>query len=1256
MSNCCPTRIVNLTAGGGGGGGPYTVDTTTTPGSAIVTDTSSGNAFTLVLGAGTVDFSTLTAVECDAILSCLDFNNLTPGQVTDILSELDFSQLTPAQIADLKTVLGPLFTVNAGTTGNSADAVNGSEVVTFGDILHFWSNNDTISFNVSAGSAVVEAHINPTALAGIAHTAITGIDLKPTGTANEYVVEIAWVDGSGVAQTTVDPTPITITPPALSTDIGQTLVASSGDGEFYAMPVTDIACYEAPGAVVSAPYDYSNNGAGTATGVSGNVTLTYATFTPSVDVDVSTIGIVLSFIFGGASPIGNLEIRTGNGRTMPLFATSTNTPAAVNGFAGNTGLTTDYTFAPGTILTAGQVYSLVLPGGTIIHNYATYPSVDPGSAFYQNNGTLASNDDLGIHITGTTVGAGVATQYDVITYSDGVATKVVASEVGNATDIQDVTAGLPVGWVECPVATSDNIYTADGTLTGERTVNMGGHDITWEGGGDFIIDGKLTVTGLIDPTGVQFTDNVNQPDASMPNTTIFVTDGSLSGIPAGEIVFKDGAGNYHALESSVSDSIYNADGNLEGPRVVSGANPAFPGFNSSLDFESLSKFGVQTLGAPGVDSNLDLGPNGGFSLDSKVGTAEGSIVFDNATGDISIKAIDTGAGSTNEIVVGGDGIELEFGLPADLKIDGVAGTLGQVLQSNGANVPPQWVTLPVGTTDTFGTVAVSTAPFTSTNGVAVGTSENYVLFPDGSTWAVDPDAGQNITSADLTADANHTQDFAGFSQDWNNLSNLDVSATGSVDFDADSASIGTATGQNFVDGGGDDFVSLNLDVADFQAQLDANSDGTGHRAKLDLDADAVGDGISLTYNSPGQERSVVLDSDGIDLNFDTADDLKIDGDAGLNAQVLQSNGPGVAPTWVTLPVGTSDTFGTVAVSAAPFTSTNGVAVGASENYVLFPDGSSWAAEDGGQNITNASLVADNNYTQDFANYNQTWTELNNFSLETVAAGASGTRIDLTHHHSGGTESSHLELHNNGFALESSHFNRNSRVFSVPLQVGFDYDGVNAVKIERVGATNQIQLVSRAVTDAIATAGEVWTLIDSATGYGEWSALPAGSTDTFGTVTPAALPLTTTNGVDVAAGELHILFPDSSSWANEVDTSGTVAVSAAPLTSTNGVAVGTTENYILFPDGSTWATEAVPVAYRHAFVTGDFAANLGDMDLFIPQSVHGLPAESAYSISIYQSVAGTSQMVTVDSVSIGANGDVGIRVPAGDEFDGFISIA
>ena len=67
-------------------------------------------------------------------------------------------------INDLLLTTTPLFTVNAGTTSVSTDASLGSQVITYGDILHFWSNG-SLNFNVQAGSVVVgidtEADIIP---------------------------------------------------------------------------------------------------------------------------------------------------------------------------------------------------------------------------------------------------------------------------------------------------------------------------------------------------------------------------------------------------------------------------------------------------------------------------------------------------------------------------------------------------------------------------------------------------------------------------------------------------------------------------------------------------------------------------------------------------------------------------------------------------------------------------------------------------------------------------------------------------------------------------------------------------------------------------------------------------------------------------------------------------------------------------------------------------------------------------------------
>ena len=71
------------------------------------------------------------------------------------------------------------------------------------------------------------------ALTGVAHTAITGIDLQPTGNPNEFTIVVSWTDENGTAQTTTDPTPITVaTPTVVSGDAGNLIVAGGDAGAF----------------------------------------------------------------------------------------------------------------------------------------------------------------------------------------------------------------------------------------------------------------------------------------------------------------------------------------------------------------------------------------------------------------------------------------------------------------------------------------------------------------------------------------------------------------------------------------------------------------------------------------------------------------------------------------------------------------------------------------------------------------------------------------------------------------------------------------------------------------------------------------------------------------------------------------------------------------------------------------------------------------------------------------------------------------
>lgn len=87
-------------------------------------------------------------------------------------------------------------------------------------------------------------------LAGVAHTVITSVDLRPTANPNEFEVVIEWTDGDGNPQTSTDPTPITIAQTvATSASAGNLLTEDTGsfiDSATICQSVTDDCLEDCP--------------------------------------------------------------------------------------------------------------------------------------------------------------------------------------------------------------------------------------------------------------------------------------------------------------------------------------------------------------------------------------------------------------------------------------------------------------------------------------------------------------------------------------------------------------------------------------------------------------------------------------------------------------------------------------------------------------------------------------------------------------------------------------------------------------------------------------------------------------------------------------------------------------------------------------------------------------------------------------------------------------------------------------------------
>jgi len=162
---------------------------------------------------------------CDAVIAAgCDLTQLV--DLTQLLTMLDptncqlifqciIDNSTQAQFEEFCGKMGVILNVSTGPDNDPANATS-TATAEWGETLHFYSPDNSILYTVTEGSVIIGAQLNPTVLAGIAHTAITNIDLKPAidgngnPLINNYTVEITWVDGDGVTHVTTDPTPIII--------------------------------------------------------------------------------------------------------------------------------------------------------------------------------------------------------------------------------------------------------------------------------------------------------------------------------------------------------------------------------------------------------------------------------------------------------------------------------------------------------------------------------------------------------------------------------------------------------------------------------------------------------------------------------------------------------------------------------------------------------------------------------------------------------------------------------------------------------------------------------------------------------------------------------------------------------------------------------------------------------------------------------------------------------------------------------------
>jgi hypothetical protein len=718
MSCGCDTRIIQIT-GGGAGGGPFVVQPNVpAAGQVTVTDTASGNSFVINV-TGLIDFSLLTPAQQTALCAAIiaNCNVATALNLNGNVIELLDGQGDILDSVDLSLLLGQnIYTVDGTLTGNRVVTQNGN------DLTFLTGGGDFII----DGKLTVTGIIDPTGLqftggvqadAGMPNGTIYVTDGSASGFPSG---EIIFKDFTGnYHQLENQPSGLNYATADLIADanhahtwatFNQTENFTSGTArrEYLTAGVRRFRADESQGGAAYVSLDLvtnnssrlftdvneagalfsDSNGANYFRARQGSLSMDFnAVSDLKINNVPGTAGQVLTsqganlppvWAAGAGSNYANADL-TATGLRVHTWGANSQTENFTTGIQ-----TRNYNNGPiNTSITENSASSLTVVSSATGQSRI---SADTGMAFIARSTPLGGQANVGVDGDSIFFDFGTGRDFKV----DG-----AAGAAGQVLTSQG--AGLAPIWAAG--GGGSNIYNANGTLTGNRTVDMNSFSITFQNGGDFIIDGKLTVTGIIDPTGLQFTGGA-QADAGMPNGTIFVTDGSASGFPSGEIIFKDFAGNYHQLENSAGGSNYaTADLTATGARVHTWAAN-----NQAENFTT----GIQTRTYVGV-STLTVTEQSSLFRANVTSGAAGSRIDVTPTAAFLLSS--PGAGSTQIAAIAADGVSLSIPTGRDLSVNGNAGTVGQVLTSQGDNNPPVWGTpLPGGFVE-----FTAAAPFATTN-------------------------------------------------------------------------------------------------------------------------------------------------------------------------------------------------------------------------------------------------------------------------------------------------------------------------------------------------------------------------------------------------------------------------------------------------------------------------------------------------------------------------------------------------------------
>ena len=419
------------------------------------------------------------------------------------------------------------------------------------------------------------------------------------------------------------------------------------------------------------------------------------------------------------------------------------------------------------------------------------------------------------------------------------------------------------------------------------------------------------------------------------------------------------------------------------------------GASSNLSYTSptLSLLGTGTLLS--MSSGYKLVNSSGLTLSSADGTSAVLSIVDSGGSNGSVSITAAGTGTVTMTAGGGTNHYGSFNLAnafSPLKMNGSAGTSGQVLTSAGAGATPTWTTISSGSGTVTSVSVVSANGFAGT--VATSSSTPAITLSTSVTGLL---KGNGTAISAATAGTDYLAPPSGTALLKANSGGALANATAGTDYSAGTSALGTGILKSTTSTGAlsiavaADFPTLNQSTTGnantaTALQTARNINGVSFNGTADITVTAAAGTltgttlnstvVSSSLTSVGTLSSLAVTGTHTQtgtINLaGTTSPLQLQGSAGTSGQVLTSAGAGATPTWSTISgtgtvtsVGVSSngtyagaitigsspvtTSGTITITPNIFTSTTPGIVplsGGGTTTFLRADGT-WAAAGGG---------------------------------------------------------------------------------------------------------------------------------------------------------------------------------------------------------------------------------------------------------------------------------------------------------------------